>query len=62
MNKFKIIAFIMVKIVRNSAYMRSIKRGNFRKAAEDAFLGPIYTKLCLDAGVFKLGYFVVENN
>jgi hypothetical protein len=40
--------------------LKTASQGQLFKTAEDIFLGPIYTKLCLDAGIFKVGYFVVE--
>lgn len=40
--------------------LQTASKGQLFKTAEDIFLGPIYTKLCLDAKVFKVGYFVVE--
>ncbi len=50
----------MAKIVKNTAFLSTLKKGELRRAAEDIFKGPIYAKLCMDAGVLKLGYFVVE--
>jgi cyclopropane fatty-acyl-phospholipid synthase-like methyltransferase len=50
----------MSQIVKNPTFLKTITTADFRKAAEDAFLGPIYIKLCMDAGVLKLGYFVLE--
>jgi|GEM_PF-6978425 len=51
-------------LVKNREFIgeliKTATKGELLKTAEDIFLGPIYTKLCMDAGVFKLGYFVVE--
>lgn len=50
----------ILKIIRNPVFFITLAKGNFKHLAEEAILGPIYLKICLDAGVFKLGYFVVE--
>lgn len=55
-NSFKEI----LKISKITPIFKMLKRGDIKKQLEDAFLGPIYLKMCIDAGIFKLGYFVLE--
>jgi len=43
-------------------FIKSTSQQGLIKTAESIFLGPIYAKLCYDADVFKIGYFVVEKN
>lgn len=49
-----------LKLVGNTNLLRVLTIADKRRAIEDVFLGPIYAKLCMDAGVFKVGYFVLE--
>jgi tocopherol O-methyltransferase len=49
-----------LKLVRDANILKVLSIADKRKAVEDVFLGPIYAKVCMDAGVFRVGYFVVE--
>lgn len=49
-----------LKLVGNANILKVLSIADKRKAIEDVFLGPIYAKVCMDAGVFRVGYFVVE--
>ncbi|MEK6984549.1 MAG: methyltransferase domain-containing protein [Nanoarchaeota archaeon] len=49
-----------LNLAKNSPVLKTLRRGEIRNQMHNAFLGPIYAKLCMDAGVFKLGYFVLE--
>ena len=43
-----------------STLLKKAGRESILKTAENIFLGPVYTKLCMDAQLLKIGYFVVE--
>ena len=49
-----------LKLVGKRALLKVLSVADKRKAIEEVFLGPIYAKVCMDAGVFRVGYFVVE--
>lgn len=50
----------ILQLVADSNIVKMLSAGDKRKAIEDVFLGIIYAKVCMDAGVFKVGYFVAE--
>jgi len=54
----------MLNLVKDKTFLKTFIKATgqqgLMKTAEDIFLGPIYAKLCYDADVFKIGYFVVE--
>lgn len=49
-----------LKLVGNTNILKVLSIADKRKAIEEVFLGPIYARVCMDAGVFRVGYFVVE--